>query len=362
MTKTLLPSTLESMQPKITKLEKSRIEIEGEIPETDFKTFEAKAVEHLLANFEMPGFRKGKVPVDVFRKQIGDMPILEEMAELAMAKHYPEILESEKIDAIGRPEIMITKLAKDNPLGFKIRTAVLPELTLPDYKKIAAEAFSKEVKVEVTEKDVDDAILEFRKMRAHQELHKGDAGESHDHNHPEITEETLPPFDDTFAQAVGNFKTVDELKEKIRENILLEKKNKEEEKKRIAAVEKIIDGVKVDVPEILVEAELNKMFHRMESDISNMGLNMDDYLKHVKKTKESLREEWHKDAERRAILELTLNKIAQVETITVPKENIDAEVKKLMDMYKDADPLQAELYVENILRNEKVFSFLEGLK
>lgn len=89
---------------------------------------------------------------------------------------------------------------------------------------------------------------------------------------------------------------------------------------------------------------------------------MDDYLKHVKKTKESLREEWRKDAERRAILELTLNKIAQVENITVPKENIDTEVKKLMDMYKDADPLQAELYVENILRNEKVFSFLEGLK
>jgi hypothetical protein len=53
------------------------------------------------------------------------------MAELALSEHYPKIIEQEKIDAISRPEIAITKLARKNPLGFKIKTAVLPEIKLP---------------------------------------------------------------------------------------------------------------------------------------------------------------------------------------------------------------------------------------
>ena len=56
---------------------------------------------------------------------------------MALSEYYPKILEENKIDAISRPEISITKLARKNPLGFKIKTATMPEMKLPDYKQIA---------------------------------------------------------------------------------------------------------------------------------------------------------------------------------------------------------------------------------
>ena len=76
---------------------------------------------------------------------------------MALNEHYPKIIEEEKIDAISRPEISITKLARKNPLGFKIKTAVLPEIKLPDYKNIAKDILSKltdeEKNIVVTDED-----------------------------------------------------------------------------------------------------------------------------------------------------------------------------------------------------------------
>ena len=127
-------------------------------------------------------------------------------------------------------------------------------------------------------------------------------------------------------------------------------------------MERIIDTTNVEVPEIMIETELRKMMSRMEIDIANMGLKIDDYLAHMKKTREDLLKEWRKDAERRAILELAITEIAKTEDIKAPKEELDAEVAKLLKQYPDADALQAELYVENVLRNEKVFVFFENQK
>lgn len=104
----------------------------------------------------MDGFREGKVPENVLLANIPEMQILEEMAEMALNEHYPKILEDKKIDAISRPEISIIKLARNNPLAFKIKTAVLPEIKLPDYKDIAKKILSKvtdaEKNIEVSEK------------------------------------------------------------------------------------------------------------------------------------------------------------------------------------------------------------------
>ena len=63
------------------------------------------------------------------------MSILGEAAEEALNEVYPSIIESEKLFVMGQPEVAITKLAKGNPLGFKITVAILPEFKLPDYKK-----------------------------------------------------------------------------------------------------------------------------------------------------------------------------------------------------------------------------------
>src|SRR3989344_6363614 len=122
------------MKIKVTKLPKSEVEIEGELEADVFEGYYQKALKKLGENVKVDGFRKGKIPESVLISNIPEIRVLEEMAEFALAEHYPKILEQEKIDAISRPEISITKLARKNPLGFKIKTAVLPEIKLGDYK------------------------------------------------------------------------------------------------------------------------------------------------------------------------------------------------------------------------------------
>lgn len=143
------------MKTNIKKLPKSEVEIEGELESDVFEGYFAKAVKKLSENLEVDGFRKGKIPDNILLSKIPEIKILEEMAELALSEHYPKILEAEKIDAISRPEISITKLARNNPLGFKIKTAVLPEIKLGDYKKLAKKVLS-----EITEKDKDTTVTE----------------------------------------------------------------------------------------------------------------------------------------------------------------------------------------------------------
>ncbi len=92
------------------------------------------------------------------------------MAEMALSEHYPKIIDEEKIDVISRPEISITKIARNNPLGFKIRTSVLPEVKLPDYKAIAKKTLAavpaEEKNVTVTDEDMENTIMDIRRSRA----------------------------------------------------------------------------------------------------------------------------------------------------------------------------------------------------
>src|SRR3989338_6780519 len=111
------------MQTNITKLPKSEVEIEGELEAEIFDSYYRQALEKIGARAEIDGFRKGHIPENILMSKIPEMHILDEMAEMAISEHYPKIIEEHKIDAIGRPEVAITKIARKNPLGFKIKTA-----------------------------------------------------------------------------------------------------------------------------------------------------------------------------------------------------------------------------------------------
>ncbi len=359
------------MKITVKKLPKSEVEIEGEIDSEVFETYFAKALKKIGENVELDGFRKGKVPESVLLSKVPEISILEEMTQLAINEHYPKILEDEKIDAISRPEIAITKLARNNPLGFKIKTAVLPEIKLPVYKETAKKIISKLTEAEkdttVSEEDVENTIMDIRKSRAPKihmaEPHEHKEGEEHKDLPAEETGEEikpeLPEFNDDFVQALGPFKDVADFREKLKENIKLEKGNQVKEKTRLKIIEKIIDESEVEVPEILIEVELDKILYKMEADITAMGLNFEDYLKHINKKVEDLRKEFRNDAEKKAKLALILNEIAKVENIKADDEQVATEVAAILEHYKDADPERARMHAENVLTNEKIFQFLE---
>ncbi len=100
----------------------------------------------------------------------------------------------------------------------------------------------------------------------------------------------------------------------------------------------------------------------MESDISQMGLKFEDYLKHIKKSVDDLKKDFRPDAVKRSKLSLVLNEIAKIEKLEPSKEDVEREVAHLIEHYKDADPERARMHAENVLTNERVFQFLESQK
>ena len=351
------------MQTQTTKLPKSEIEITGELEADAFEAYYARALKKIGENVKLDGFRDGKVPESVLASKIPEIAVLEEMAQMALNEHYPKILEAEKIDAISRPEISITKLARNNPLGFKIKTAVLPPIKLPDYKKLAKkvteEITDAEKNTEVTEEDMENTIMDIRKARA-PKINMKDVPDKAEGEEGKIPEPELPEFTEEFVKGLGPFESIEDFKTKLRENLKIEKTNTLKEKTRIKIIEKIIDGSEVELPDILVEIELDKILYKMESDITQMGLKFEDYLVHLNKKREDLRGEFRSDAEKKAKLALVLNEIAKAEKIVADKEAIAKEVAHILEHYKDADPERAEMHAENVLTNEMIFNFLEN--
>ena len=353
------------MKTKVTKLPKSEVEIEGELEAEIFESFFKKALAKLGENVEIDGFRKGKAPENILVSQIPEIRILEEMAEMALGEHYPGIIAGEKLDVISRPEIAITKLARNNPLGFKIKTTIMPKIGLGDYKKAAKQIMSEvadtEKELEVTEEELENTIMDIRKSRA-KKMHATEMAEHvHDENVPhEHPEPELPELNDEFVQAMGPFTTVADFREKLKENLKLEKANLAKEKKRLKVVEKIIEEATIDTPELLIDLELDKILYRMESDITQMGMKFEEYLTHLKKTRDDLRKEFRSDAEKKAKLGLVLSKISEQEKLVADAEEVEKEVNHILEHYKEADPERARMHAQNILTNEKIFQFLES--
>jgi len=361
----------------IKKLDKSEVEITGSLESLEFIKYEDKALTRIGERTELQGFRKGKAPISKVKENVPEMELLEEMAELALQDNYVKILEENKIDAIGHPQISITKIGKGSDLEFKIITAVLPEMKLPDYKKISKEQNSKEEykkEIIVDEKEIEKTILELRKMRAEQsassidkhEGHENMTDEEHAKAHAESTssadtipESEYPIFDDEFAKTFGDFKTAEELKEKIRSNMKIEKVTEQKDKVRLAIVEELVKQTEGEIPEILIQSETDKIMYRLQADITNAGLKFEDYLKQINKTEADLRTEWLPEAEKRAKLQIIIHTISEKEKLAPTEEEIEKDVVQITTMYKDADPARARAYVEQMLENEKVFLFLE---
>jgi len=143
---------------EIKTLENSEIEIKAEIPEKIISKYRDRAIKSLGKNVKIDGFREGHIPENILISKIGEQAILEEQAQMALADVYPVIIQNEKLNVIGRPEVTVTKIAPKNPIEFKIRTAVMPDIKLPDYKKIASKIELDEKNSGVSDKEVEEAV------------------------------------------------------------------------------------------------------------------------------------------------------------------------------------------------------------
>lgn len=327
---------------EIKKLGNAEIEIDLQISAEKLAEQRKKIVKRYKENLELPGFRKGNAPEKMIIEKVGEARILEDAAEEAIKEIYPQILLEHKIEAIGRPEVTITKLALGNELGVKIKTSIVPEVKLADYKKIASEDKNPiEEDPEVGDDEVEKVIDSVRQAR------KQEDGK-------------LPELDQDFVKELGNFTDLEDLKQKIKQNLKEEKKHQQKNKKRTAILEKIIKDSEIELPEILVRGELEKMLAQFKEEIEVAGMSFKDYLEKTKADEEKIRRDWRPQAEKRAQSQLVLNKIAAVEKITADPKILEQEVEKVIKEYPGADRNRAEIFVETILVNTAVLEFLEN--
>jgi len=359
----------------IKSLEHSEIEISAEISPENLARFKTSALKKFGEKTKLDGFRPGHIPEKVLLDRVGEQVILEEAAQMALADVYPAIVKDEKLDVIGRPEVTITKLAEGNPLGFKIKTAVLPFFELPDYRADLQKILLKKESLEVSGEEIDNIILDIRKTRA-QAIEKENKEVSEASVTPILDKEgnpistkekkvetkDLPELTDENVKSFGDFKSVADFRDRIKENLVKEKEVRAKEKRRAEIGEALIEKTNVALPRVLIESELQKMFSQFKDDIARMGLDYQEYLKKIDKTEEKLREEWRETAEKKAKLQLILNKIAETERIIPDSKEVESQAAHLLEHYKDADKDRVRIYVETLLSNEKVFSFLEDQK
>ena len=349
---------------KLNPLPEREIEIIGTITAEKMSLMREKALKKLKDSVELPGFRKGNAPESLVAQKIGEGTLLEEAAEIALQEEYPNILEEHNIDAIGRPEISITKIGIGSNMEFKVKTSLLPDVKLADYKKVAGnknKTPEDKSSTEPTEKEIDDVIKNIQNDIAHRKIHE-EAGGGVEHNHREITDADLPEVDDQFAKNILGFADVSEMKSKIKENVSAEKVLKEKDKKRTEILEEIIKSSTIDLPKIIVDGEMEKMLAQFKDDIAKSGIAYEDYLKHIKKSEEDLKNDWRDTAIKRAKSQVILNTIAKEEGISPKEEEVKKEMDNIVKHHKDADRFRVRMYVETFMTNELVFQFLENQK
>jgi FKBP-type peptidyl-prolyl cis-trans isomerase (trigger factor) len=341
------------MEKSYTKLKKlseknGDIEFQAEVPVELLEEYSLAALAELAEDFALPGFRKGKVPQEKVREHIGEMSLLEDAANEAVRDAMQQIAEDEKLDVIGRPQVTITKIAPKNPLEFKIRYALFPDISLPDYKKIGKTIFERKDPTDVTEKEIDEALERIQKMI----MSATAPGAEKDAPIPPLTDETVKQF--------GNFKTVADFRTELKRQLEQEKALHMKDGRREETIKEIVKHAKLKVPQLLVDQELYEFLIDRDEQLKTAGLSLEEYLKQVGKTAEQL------EKDERALIEEDLRMSMVVQEIR-KKENLgadDRDIHSLMAQLKLRYPerKEEELHrtAEAMIVQNKLFALLEG--
>lgn len=183
-----------------------------------------------------------------------------------------------------------------------------------------------------------------------------------------VQERQIPEADDDFAKSLGKFENLEALKKNIAEGMRMEKERQKKEKRRADFIEELIKASETDLPEILVHEELHKMINEFSVQVEGMGMKPDDYLAKINKSVEDLEKEWEPQAAKRVKASLLLEELAKIREIEIPAEQIEAEMNKTLQYYKNVKNLDKNIdtgklynYVKGQMVNEEVFKYLEDL-
>lgn len=369
------------------KLNKTKLEIEVDIDSSEvMKEFE-KVLDQYESKAKIPGFRPGKVPQALVKQRFYS-EIRSSLIDSLVPRALSTELKAQKLNPIGIPVVRDVHFEEGRPLRFKAEFEVMPEFTLPEYKKIKV----KKKTIPVTSQEIDQALEELRQRSAEYipvesrgvvdgdyvvaevkgidlktkrmlPLEKGIilAGEAaneeilnknllglrpgearnftvdFDKNHKNkklagkkveynlkvisIKEKKLPKADDEFAKDLGDFKDLEDLKEKIKKELMASKEKQAKKDMAEEIIKKIADAMNMDLPETLVDQEYRIVLQRLLSSYpqkdSKEG-NLEDLKAKAKKI-----------AEQSLKNHFILTKIAELEGLEVSDEQIQEKLKEI---------------------------------
>ncbi|MBT2685800.1 trigger factor [Bacillus sp. ISL-37] len=371
------------------------------------------AFKKVVKQINVPGFRKGKMPRQMFEKRFGVESLYQDAIDILLPEAYANAIVETGIEPVDRPEIDVEQIEKGKSLIIKATVTVKPEVKLGEYKGLEVEAFDTNVtdeevenelkamqekqaelvvKEEGTAENGDSVVIDFEGFVDGEAFEGGKAenyalelgsgsfipgfeeqlvglatGEEKDvevtfpeEYHAaelagkpatfkvklhEIKGKELPALDDEFAKdADEEVETLEELKTKIKDRLAHDKAHQKEHFERDTVVEKAAANAEIEVPESMIDTEIDRMVNEFEQRLQMQGMNLDLYYQFSGQDEAALREQMKEEAATRVRVNLTLEAIAKAENIEVTDEEVNAELQKMSEMYNmTADQIQAAL-------------------
>lgn len=194
----------------------------------------------------------------------------------------------------------------------------------------------KDVTIQYPE-DFDNPDLAGQEVRLHVRVHT-------------IKEKRLPPLDDNLAKAVGEYKTLDELREALRSSLQSQLAADAEREFELNVLDAAVNLAQLEYPGLAVERELDSMLENYKSRVARQGMRWENYLSLIKQTEEGLRESMRETAEKRLQRALVLASIAEAEGIEVSTEELDEEINQRAEPFGEtADRWRELLHHETLL-------------
>ncbi|HLR08544.1 MAG TPA: trigger factor [Bacillota bacterium] len=372
-----------------------------------------QAFKKVVKDVEMPGFRKGRIPRNIFEKRFGVEALYQDAVDIVLPDAYVKAVEETGIEPVAQPDVDIEHIAKGEDLVFKAKVTVKPEVSLGEYKGLEVE----EQDTTVTDDDVDEELERLQEQHAELiikengtvadgdtvvidfegfvdgEAFEGGKAENHsleigsgqfipgfeeqligkqsgdeteinvtfpDDYHAEelagkkalfkvkiheVKAKELPELDDEFAKDVDDeVETLDELKTKLKEELQKQSEQAAENEKRETLIEKASNNAEVDIPDVMIESELDRMVQEFEQRLQMQGLTKEMYFQFSGQDEDALKEQMREDAEKRVKTNLTLEAIAKAEDIEATDDDVNEELENMASQYNmEVDQLKQML-------------------
>ena len=343
--------------------------------------------------FNVPGFRKGKVPFQLIAKEYGVEIFYEDAANELIPDAYSKALSECEEQIVSQPKIDVVQIESGKPFIFTAEVALKPEVTLGEYKGVEVE----KAPVEVTDAEIDAEVDKQREQNARtididdRAVEKGDmikldfdgsvdgvpfdGGKAENYDLTvgsgsfipgfedqlvgvKIGEEVdvkvtfpedyhakdlagkdavfkeVPEADDDFAQDISEFDTLAEYKEDIKKNLMEQKEKEAKAAKEAAVVAKVVENATMEIPDAMVDTQVRNMADDFARRIQSQGLTVDQYFQFTGMTAEKLFEQMRPDALKRIQNSLVLEAVAKAENIEISDERVEEELQKMADAYK----------------------------